>query len=142
MRSDNAIAEERTSDAPISLKERIATARRHRDQLLQQRELQRIQEEIAILENSRGRPDESIEGEDTASASITTPSTSDRRTRKRRRDSDSDDERPRRKKSIKPKDPTPYSGASLRQYRNYVRDCELAMKNSLDSFPTEEDLIT
>ena len=35
-----------------------------------------------------------------------------------------------------------YLGASLKQYRDYIRDYELSFKNVLESFPTEEDLVT
>lgn len=123
---------EQGAAAPASLDEQLAAMRAERDQLLQQRELRILEEEIANLRRLPNREE---------SVSVITPSESASRVRKRQNADDSDDENPRRKRSMKPKDPTPYSGLNLRQYRNYIRDCELAQKTAPDYFPTDEDLI-
>jgi hypothetical protein len=112
----------------------IEQAKLKRQELLDKRELERLQAEIALLERGqRGRatPAESIADSE------------DLLTKKRQRRSSSDSDAPRSvKRSAKLKDPTPYSGASLKQYRNFVRDCELASKNAPAYFPSEEDLVT
>ena len=131
--SDETISER----APATLQSQIEEARQRRDELLRQRELFRIQEEIALLE--RNEPVDSSEQAGSSNPPAETPS--ERSARKRRDTSDSENERPR-KRSARLKDPTVYSGASLKQYRNFIRDCELAAKNAPDYFPTEGDLVT
>jgi hypothetical protein len=128
----------RTLSAPETLEEQLAAARKERDELLQQDELRRVKEEIAALQN-RSAASASTERRDEETSESTR---SDPSALKRRNPFDEDESLPRRKKGLKPKDPTLYSGASLKQYRDYIRDCELSYKNAPESFPTEEDLIT
>ena len=129
--------ENRDEPASVPIEVQLENARQRRDELLRQRELHRIHEEIALLErNESAIP--SIEGSPSAHPRDTP---SEGPARHKRRKSESEDERPR-KRSAKLKDPTVYTGNSLKQYRNFVRDCELAAKNAPDYFPTEEDLVT
>ena len=127
----------RAESAPATLEQQLAAARAERDNLLQQDELRRIREEIAALQNRSNRDEEeerSIPPAPSSSSSTSLP--------KRRAPDDQGASNKRFKKGIKPKSPTLYSGASLKQYRDYIRDCELSHRNAPDSFPEEEDLVT
>ena len=133
-----------TSAVPAqpTLAEQLAAARAERDELLQRDELRRVQEEIAALRNrSDGGPPVN-EDADEGTQATPVESSSGSNALKRRNPFVQDELHLRRKKGIKPKDPTTYSGASLKQYRDYVRDCELSFKNAPESFPMEEDLVT
>jgi hypothetical protein len=140
---DRTHADNRSSSAGATqptLAEQLMAARAERDELLQRDELRRVQEEITALRN---RSDIGALGnEDSDTEQNVTESSSGSVTLKRRNPFGQDETHLRRKKGIKPKDPTIYSGASLKQYRDYVRDCELSYKNAPESFPTEEDLVT
>ena len=119
----------------VPIETRIEEARQKRDALLQQRELHRIEEEIALLE--RGSVVDPVDETQTDTGT----SSSVQRERRRRHSSEEQDGPPR-KRSARLRDPTVYSGYNLKQYRNFVRDCELAAKNAPAYFPEEDNLVT
>ncbi len=96
---------------PIALEGRIASAQRKHDALMQARELQRLEEEIAVLERSSA-----VTGELRTPSEILCRTSTDGDSASRRKRSDSNSSAgPRKKRSIKPKDPTPCTGRDLRQ---------------------------
>lgn len=119
-----------------TLEQLIQSAREERDQLLRQRELERIREEIAALQrgNSTGTMPEGELPEPSVSG---TRSSSDGRSK---RAGSEEEERPRKiRKRIK--EPRIYLGNSLKEHRDFVWDCKVAFQVDQDQFRTDKDKV-
>lgn len=130
---------EREQLAAETLDERLQRAREKRDRLVKERELQRIEDECALLERKTAS-DVGNDQDDGSSERNTHTSDASSASGRKRGASGSQYAYPT-KRTLRPRDPEPYSGSSLRAHREFMRACENAFDLTPENFPNEKDKV-
>ena len=132
---------ESSAEALRNLDDELTQVRRQRDELLKERELRQIQEEVRILrgvpvENQTLPPDILPVGtpisQQTSSYSASTTSKRSAAEAPASRNS---------KRRVRPKELPPYHGKTIKEHLNWTRDAHTAFRFSPEDFPTEKDKV-
>ena len=130
--SEGYLQEEAAMNAPQTLAERIRVAECRRDELLAQRRLRAIEDEITRLEREE---------------QATTPTLSENRdieveiTNTRKRSAPTTLESAHTKRTIRPKEPSEYKGKTLKEHREFFRTCKTAFRLDPQDFPEDRQKI-
>lgn len=129
---------ERRNSSPIAVEERIRRAARERDRLQQEAILRNLESEIENLRESArsvvsavtSHAEEESSGEQRSSHAASTTLSDDR-----------DAYRTNVKRSLRPKEPQAYSGETLQQHREFIRDCEVAFRLTPENYRNESERV-
>jgi len=130
---------ERVQLVAETLDERLQRAREKRNRLIKERELQRIKDECALLERRTALDigNDQDDGRSERNTHISDASS----TSGRKRGAPRSQYTYPTKRILRLRDPEPYSGSSLRAYREFIHAYENAFNLTLENFPTEKDKV-